>query len=93
MQKIFNFYQDASHGWVKVPFSLIKELGIEKNISCHSYWRKGQVYLEEDCDFGKFCKALKEKKQFTITEQNINPFHTDRTSKIRSYEMYNKEIA
>lgn len=93
MQKVFNFYQDPGHGWIKVPFSLIKELGIEKEISCHSYWRKGQVYLEEDSDFMKFIKAMKEKKQFTLGEQNIRSFHTDNTSKIRGYEMYEKEIA
>lgn len=84
----FNFYSDPSHGWVKVPESLLKELGIQKQISSHSYYRNKFVYLEEDCDFGKFCKAMKEKKQITITEQYIKPFHTNRSSKIRSYTRY-----
>ena len=88
----FNFYQDPGHGWVKVPNSLIKELGIEKDISCHSYWRKRYIYLEEDSDFGRFCQAMEHKKQITITEQHIKSFHTNRSSKIRNYEIYNKEI-
>jgi proteasome assembly chaperone (PAC2) family protein len=89
----FNFYGDPGHGWVKVPYSLIKKLGIEKKISFYSYYRKGNVYLEEDCDFRTFHNAMQEKKQITITEQHIKSFHTDRSSKIRGYDYYKQELA
>lgn len=88
----FNFYSDPAHGWVKVPLKLLKELKIEKNISYCSYYRKGHVYLEEDSDLKKFIDAMKTQKGWTFSEQNIRPFHTDRNSKIRNYEMYDKEI-
>lgn len=88
----FNFYTDPGHGWLKVPMKLLKELKIEKDISCHSYYRKGHVYLEEDCDLLKFVNAMKEQRNWTFLEQNIKSSHTDRSSKIRNYEMYEKEI-
>jgi hypothetical protein len=93
MQTIFPFYQDPGHAWLKVPMKLLKELEIEKKISQFSYWRKGFAYLEEDRDLLLFIQAMKEKKQFTFGEGNIRSFHTDRSSKIRGYEFYRKEIA
>jgi hypothetical protein len=93
MQTIFPFYQDSSHGWLKVPMNLLKELEIEKKISQFSYWRKGFAYLEEDRDLLLFIHSLHEKKQITFGEVNIRSFHTDRSSKIRGYEFYRKEIA
>lgn len=93
MQNKFNFYEDPGHGWLKVPLTLLKELQIEKEISYFSYYRKGYVYLEEDSDLSKFINAMQERKYWTFSEANIKSFHTDRTSKIRSYESYRKEIA
>ena len=46
----FDFYSDSSHGWAKVPKSLLKELGIEKSVSSYSYMRDDYAYLEEDCE-------------------------------------------
>jgi hypothetical protein len=93
MQTKFDFFSDSSHGWLKVPMKLLKELEIEKKISQFSYWRKGSAYLEEDRDLLLFIHTMKEKKQFTFGEGNIRSFHTDRSSKIRCYEYYRKEIA
>jgi hypothetical protein len=92
MQTVFQFYMDPGHGWIKVPMKLLKELQIEKDISYFSYYRKGHAYLEEDCDMAKFIHAMKEKKNWTLLEQNIKSFHTDRRSKIRNYSIYQKEL-
>lgn len=91
MQNKFNFYEDPGHGWLKVPLTLLKELQIEKDISYFSYYRKGHVYLEEDSDLLKFVNAMK-KKNWTFSESNIKSFHTNRSSKIRSYDAYQKEL-
>jgi hypothetical protein len=93
MQTKFDFFSDSSHGWLKVPMKLLKELEIEKKISQFSYWRKGSAYLEEDRDLLLFIHTMKEKKQFTFGEGNIRSFHTDRSSKIRGYDYYRREIA
>jgi uncharacterized protein YjhX (UPF0386 family) len=90
---IYSFYQDPSHGWLKVPVKTLKELKIENQISSCSYYRKGYAYLEEDCDLAIFIKSLKEKKQITFGEGNIKASHTNRSSKIRKYESYKKEVA
>jgi hypothetical protein len=80
----FPFYADPGHGWIKVPKTLLKKLGIEKNISSYSYMRKENVYLEEDCDLAKFLHAMK-RIGSTVT---FNESHTNRSSKIRNYMSY-----
>jgi len=60
-EKTFPFISDPAHGWVKVPMSVLKELGIESDITSYSY-RKGDIaYLEEDVDAMKFIDAFEKK--------------------------------
>ena len=80
----FNFHSDPSHGWVKVPKSLIKKLGIEDKISSFSYVKNDYVFLEEDCDLALFLDAMKKEG----TKVEFREYHTDRNSKIRSYASY-----
>ena len=80
----FDFYEDPGHGWLKVKKSLIKELGIQDNITPYSYIRGDYVYLEEDCDFSTFVKAMKDVDK--TVELRIH--HTNKTSKIRNYQHY-----
>ena len=89
----YTYHQDPGHGWLEVPKAEIERLGIAAEISHYSYQRSGTVYLEEDCDLKKFIDAMKEQRNWTFLEQNIKSSHTDRSSKIRNYEMYEKEIA
>ena len=84
----FHFYADPGHGWVKVPFKLLKELNIEKDISTFSYVYGINVYLEEDGDLAKFLKAMK--KAGKVVE--FIEHHTDKTSKIRGYGMYENKL-
>ena len=36
-EKTFPFISDPAHGWVKVPMSVLVELGIDKEITSYSY--------------------------------------------------------
>ena len=85
MQTTFNFYEDPGHGWLRVPLKLLSQLNIADQISHYSYKRGDYAYLEEDCDFTVFHKAMKDIgkeikwKTFVCRE---------RSSKIRSYDNY-----
>ena len=79
-----NFYEDPGHGWLKVSVKEIIRLGIHNQISSYSYIRNGSVFLEEDCDATRYIDALKKDgKRLKFTR-----FHTNRSSKIRSYDSY-----
>ena len=51
------YHSDPGHAWLEVSFCLLKELGIEDEISAHSYVSGGKIFLECDCD----AKILTEK--------------------------------
>ena len=85
MQNKFDYYSDPGHGWVKVPVSLLGELGIAGKITPFSYLRGKFAYLEEDCDAMAFIMAYKEK----IGKRPMLRTHiSDNRSKIRSYDSY-----
>lgn len=79
-----NYYQDPGHGWVKISLEKLKTLGIDKNISYFSYTRKNYAYLEEDCDLSVLIKACEDKG----IKLYFRDHHTNRDSKIRSYQSY-----
>jgi hypothetical protein len=54
----FTFYSDPGHGWFKVPVSLLEQLGIAEQVSTYSYMYGENAYLEEDCDFSLFRRAI-----------------------------------
>ena len=82
--KIFDFYADPGHGWLKVPKSLLVDLGITGKISSHSYQRRDYIYLEEDGDLSLFIKAMRE----SGVEVRFREHHTNKQSKIRSYSPF-----
>jgi len=55
---IREWYTDPSHGWLKVKYSELEELGIQCEISSFSYRNGDDVYLEEDCDAMKYLNAV-----------------------------------
>lgn len=77
-------YSDPGHAWGKVKRSVLHNLGIANNISSYSYQRGEYVYLEEDCDLSALCMALNQRN----TRIKFVEKHTDRDSRIRSYERY-----
>ena len=54
----FTFINDPGHGWVRVPWTALKDVGLNpQDFSRYSY-RSGNIfYLEEDCDAPKFIAA------------------------------------
>ncbi len=81
------FYQDPGHGWVAVKRQLLKDLGIEDDISIFSYTKGATVYLEENSDAHKLSKAL---EKAGIEFELVTVFHRER-SPIRSYPSYYSE--
>lgn len=84
IMRTFNYYSDPSHGWLKVKKDLLIKLGISNQISTYSYQRGEWAYLEEDCDFSKLVDAL----ALADIPCRIIHKHTNKSSKIRSYESY-----
>ena len=84
MKKEFYFYTDPGHGWLEVPRGLLAELGISDKVSDYSYQRGESVFLEEDCDYSLFRRAMMDAgREFTTAD-----IHTDNQSFIRSLPRY-----
>lgn len=81
----FNFYSDPSHGWLKVPKSLLVKLGISSQITQYSYQKQEFVYLEEDQDLTLFIKTM---KKSNLNFKILNMKQSNKSSKIRSYERF-----
>ena len=77
------YYHDAGHGWLAVKRNLLRESGLEEEISAFSYQKGQTVYLEEDCDAYKFVKAM-EAKGYAF---DVDHRHTERPP-IRNYAGY-----
>jgi hypothetical protein len=80
----FDFYNDPGHGWMKAPRKLLKEFGIEHQVSCYSYQRGDHVYLEEDCDAGLLINAMRSQGW----EVSWRDHYSNKNSRIRNYESY-----
>lgn len=84
--KSITIYTDPQHGWAKVSLKELLKLNILDKISTYSYIHKNglNAYLEEDLDLSTYLKALDDKGiKFRIIEK-----HTNKSSKIRSYNRY-----
>jgi len=76
------FHTDNGHGWIEVSKSLVKKFGTR--VSQFSYEKDDKVFLEEDCDAGRFLKALKDDGiEVKIVGKNFNGSHP-----IRNYNRY-----
>jgi hypothetical protein len=91
MKTVFDVYNDPGHGWLKVPFKDIVDLGLVNNISSFSYTRGDYVYLEEDRDASLFLEKLAEVNKVDIKTFMFREHHTNRSSKIRSYDSYKEK--
>lgn len=78
--KPFTFYVTPSHGYLRVPLSLIDQ----SHYSQYSYVGHKYAYLEEDCDAGKFMRNFESilgfKPRLKIV-QSVS-FDTRRASKL-----------
>jgi len=89
MKTSFDVYSDAGHGWIKVPFSILIELGIYEKISCFSYIRNNYAFLEEDCDASTLIGALTARG---ITPKFNEHMARERRSKIRNYFCFHPAV-
>ncbi len=89
MKTSFDVYSDAGHGWIKVPFSILIELGIYEKISCFSYIRNNYAFLEEDCDASTLIGALTARG---ITPKFNEHIARERRSKIRGYFCFHPAV-
>lgn len=78
-------YNDPSHAWGKVKRKVLDNLGLAQQVSSYSYQYKDNVYLEEDADLSLVCRHLlfNTNVQIKFVEK-----HTNKDSRIRSYESY-----
>lgn len=70
------FFEDPSHGFYKVPNSLLNELGIQDEITKSSKRLADFTFLEEDQDATTFFNALK-KKGIDVPEGKIEQKYFD----------------
>ena len=78
------YYQDPGHGWARVSIGLLHGLKIAHEITPFSYRRGSYAYLEEDLDLSRLLQAA-QAAGITI---KLKQFHTNKTSKIRSYDQF-----
>ena len=76
----YRYIQDPGHGWIEVPVSEIRELGLKP--SHYSYTDGGYVYLEEDCDAGAWMKA-REMAGRPVAREMLREVHQNAESHIR----------
>jgi hypothetical protein len=75
---------DVAHGWLQVPMKLIRRLNIADKISVFSYKAGGYAFLEEDCDWTIFHRAM-EANGLTYS---VEPEIVDGESIVRSYDSF-----
>jgi hypothetical protein len=78
-------FADPGHAWARFPKSKLVSLGIADKITTYSYMNGSNAFLEEDCDLSTLISALRANG---YTDIKFNESHTDRQSKIRSYNTY-----
>ena len=78
-------FADPGHAWARFPKSKLVSLGIADKISTYSYMNGSNAFLEEDCDLSTLIGALRAKG---YTDIKFNESHTNKQSKIRSYNTY-----
>lgn len=90
INQCFTLHTDPGHGWLEVTTSQLKTIGLTINdFSSYSYRSGDNVYLEEDCDAGKFVTAYK-KKYHKYPE--CSDKHTNNDSFVRNLPPIGMEV-
>ena len=87
MKKVFYWYSDPGHGWLKVDLKILNLMAIAHKISHFSYVRGNYAYLEEDVDAGIFINAY-EKLYGSRPVLKEGSVCANRESRIRNYYRY-----
>jgi len=89
MEKVTKrFFFDAGHGWLSVKYQELVDLGIEDQISKHSYVNGKSAYLEEDVDMPLYIKAM-EDNSFSV---DFDQRDHGEVSRIRKYESFPSQV-
>ena len=83
---VLTWHTDPGHGWLTVPLELLRDLGIQHEISSFSYIGHNVAYLEEDDDANVFLTAFR--KRFPELELRMPEIHTDANHWIRRLQPY-----
>lgn len=83
--RVYPFFSDPGHGWLKVPMNDVRALGIAGEISHYSYRDGDNAYLEEDCDLSRFMHAAKA-AGWNVDIEERKP--ANNSSRIRSYNRF-----
>uniref|UniRef100_E6QCG2 DNA primase TraC n=1 Tax=mine drainage metagenome TaxID=410659 RepID=E6QCG2_9ZZZZ len=85
----YPFHSDAGHGWLEVPKSDLKTLGIAGDITPYSYQKGNKAYLEEDKDATTFLTALEKATGKDLRWEDVSRDVNDgNQSRIRNYAHY-----
>jgi len=79
------WYSDPGHSWLKVKYSELEKLGIQCDISSFSYRNGDTIFLEEDCDAGKYIVAMNKADKALYFKSGS---HSNRMSRVRNYASY-----
>ena len=76
----YKYIQDPGHGWIEVPVSEIRALGLKPS---HCSYKKGRyVYLEEDCDALAWINARAATGR-PVNRDDLVEIHTNHDSPVR----------
>lgn len=94
--KKFLFYSDPAHGYLRVPLSVLKDLGLFHKISPFSFMSSRYAFLEEDMDANTFKEAWEaEGNTFNIVHKVIDHMagcrQYNRFPETSEYLQYRKE--
>ena len=85
----YPFHSDAGHGWLEVPKSDLKTLGIEGDITHYSYQKGDKAFLEEDLDASTFHRAIEKYLGKELAWKGVSKDIWDGDdSLIRNYQHY-----
>jgi hypothetical protein len=81
------YIMDPGHGWLAVPSTTIRKLGLAQDISPYSYVSDSgkTVYCEEDCDAALVVEALRA-RGIELRARKVNNAHN--YSSIRAMRHY-----
>jgi hypothetical protein len=78
------YIQDPGHGWLEVPVSELRRVGVHKDISPYSYRNGKMAYLEEDYDMPAYLLAVRARGEPRPVLEEV---YEDDTP-IRKYDSY-----
>lgn len=78
------YHQDAGHGWIEVPRSLLLEHGVECLITSYSYQSGDRVFLEEDQDAATLLKKL----EAAGVEYDVKEYYCGNWAFVRNFPRY-----